>query len=304
MRFGFLLATLLLVLTGCARSSSVTTIRPDGGWTRTLTFALNDPQSGSESAMKIEDVFALPSGPAWKVERSTKDDETTVVATREVALGETSVGDVSVLQGGKPVLVNEVVVRETDDAFEYRETFRWKGERPKELDKPIGELTALLDKTLPSSATAEDKAFLAQGLRKEIWRALFGPGDPLALRILTQPDLAERLLRQRVGKGALSLLESRLGDRLTDKERRKVVIALLDSENAKALFDPKAKAEESQKSEKTNAFVTLSVAVVMPFDVRSTNGELDAIRNEVFWAMLPEAAALEDVVLTAVCPKK
>lgn len=304
MRFFVWFAFLTVALAGCARSSAVSTIEPDGSWKRSLTFSLNDPQAGSENAMKIEDVFVLPAGPGWKVERTTKDGETTVTATRELKLGESITGDVTVLQAGKATLVNEVVVRETEEELQYRETYRWKGDRPKELDQPISELTSLLDKSLPTTATTEDKAYLADGLRKLLWRSLFGPGDPLALRMLTQPDLAERLLRQRVGKGATELLRERLGDKMTSEERRKAVIVLLDSENAKAIFDPKAKAEESQKSEKSNAFVTISVAVGMPFEVRSTNGELDPIRNEAFWAMMPEAAALEEVVLTATCLKK
>lgn len=298
------LALLAIVLVGCARTNAVSTVATDGSWKRNLTFSLNDPQAGGEGAMKIEDVFALPTGPEWKVERATKDGETTVTATRDLKLGQSLSGDVTVLQNGKAVLVNEVTVRETEEAFEYREVYRWKGERPKELDQPLAELAALLDKVLPAEATAEEKVSVADGLKKLLWRALFGPGDPLALRILTQPDLAERLLRQRVGKGALDLLRDRLGEKMTEAQRRAAVVKLLESDNAKAIFDPKAKAEESQKSEKSNAFVTVSVSVVLPFEVRSANGESDPLRNEVFWAMLPEAAALEDVVLTASCAKK
>jgi hypothetical protein len=45
--------------------------------------------------------------------------------------------------------------------------------------------------------------------------------------------------------------------------------------------------------------VPLLFAARCPGRILSTNGQYDESNNEVFWALYPEAATFEDVVLTA-----
>ncbi len=41
--------------------------------------------------------------------------------------------------------------------------------------------------------------------------------------------------------------------------------------------------------------------VKMPGRVVSSNGEVDDLSGEVYWALFPEAASLKNLVLTATC---
>lgn len=303
MRPAFLLLVALLVLGGCARSTSVTEIRQDGSWQRRLTFVLASQTGMSDKEPKIEDVFVVPKGAGWKTETKKENDEIIFTASREMKLGEMLEGDLSVIADEKVALVNEVQVKEADGRFIYRETFRWKGKRQQELDKPIPELLKTLEGALPA-ATKEDREFLAVKLQAEIWRVLMGPGDPILLQMLIQPDYAERKLRQRLGKAVISLLVQRLGDKLTDAERRTAAQNLMSIDKIKDVFDPKEKVDSEQKSEKSSTMVTMAMIVKMPGEIISSNGEVDPLTNEVFWAMLPEAAAIGDVTLEAISKKQ
>ncbi len=51
---------------------------------------------------------------------------------------------------------------------------------------------------------------------------------------------------------------------------------------------------------KSNGLVPLMFIVKTPGRVVSSNGEVDELTGEVFWALFEEAAAFKDVVLSAV----
>lgn len=293
-----------VLLTGCARSTSYTEIRKDGTWQRKLTLVLGSQTGMSDKEPKIEDVFVVPKGAGWKTESKKENDEIVFTASREMKLGELIEGDLSIIDEGKVSLVNEVQVKEADGRFIYRETFRWKGTKPKEIDKPMPELMKTLNEALPATATKEDKEFLAVKLQAEIWRVLMGPGDPILFSLLLQPDYAERKLRQRLGKAVINLLIQRLGDRLTDDQRREAGRKLMSLDKIKEVFDPKEKAESEQKSDKQSYLVTMAMIVKMPGEIISSNGEVDPLTNEVYWAMLPEAAAIGEVTLEAISKKE
>lgn len=301
MRVLFPLLVASTMLAGCARTTTTTEVRADGSWDRKVSFSMGG--EGMDIGVKLEDVFALPKGEGWKVDLKREKEEVTYTATRRMKLGEVLRGDMTVMAAGKVVLENTVSVREVDSNYHYSETYSWKGEKPEELEKPIPELVAELATSLPSSVTKEDHEFLALKLQAEIWRTLFGPGDPIILQLLTQPDFAERKMRQRMGKAVLALFRERLGDRLTEAQRLKAAQAVMNMDRVKSVFDPQERAEETRKSDKPGVLVSMAIVVKLPGQVVSSNGEVDPITNEVFWAMLPEAAALGEVTLTAVCKK-
>jgi hypothetical protein len=49
------------------------------------------------------------------------------------------------------------------------------------------------------------------------------------------------------------------------------------------------------------ALAALTFSVKLPGKIVSTNGERDDFAHEVYWSVYPQAAALGDVEMTAVC---
>lgn len=298
----------LAAIGGCARSTSVTEVEPTGAWKRTVTFAIVDPMASSEgegatvtsTGPKIEDVFELPTGKEWKVTRKTEKGETTVTMVRELAVDEV-LKDIRVREAKKLILENEVRVRKLDgDRLEYVETFRWKGKRPVELDTAAPELVASLKSALPTLAEADLRP-IAKTMQREIWKLLFGPGDPALAQFLTQPELIERRMRQRLGKSLLETLKTVLGDRISENERLGAVRKMMTQEAVRGVFDPDKEKEKEAGGDGNKSLVSMLCVVRLPGVIVETNGEVDPIANEVFWALYPEAAAPEDVVLRAVC---
>src|SRR5262245_35753484 len=85
------LAALCAAMTGCARSLVNTEVKPDGSWTRTLTFRAPkaDEKGGLSITPKLGDVFALPTGALWKTTRAAKEDNDVYTAERTLQAGQT-----------------------------------------------------------------------------------------------------------------------------------------------------------------------------------------------------------------------
>jgi hypothetical protein len=136
------------------------------------------------------------------------------------------------------------------------------------------------------------------------WQAVFGPGDPLLTDLLMHPDLAERKFHQRVGAAVSKTLDEQFGDKLSVDQRHALtrrVIAVLT-----ALAQTKSKAASATGNQNSDdndnsAVAGLLFAVKMPGKVVTTNGEVDEVDGDVFWGLYPEAAALGDVEMKAVC---
>ena len=291
------------LLSGCARSRVTTEIKPDGSWVRTVVFTGSEKKEGN-MAPSIEDSFVLPSGAAWKSHESKKNDDRVLTFERTLAAGASVKGDVSIKQGdaGKLILVNEATVtRSGPNRFEYRETLRWKGDPPDaETVKPetLVQIKAALPKALATDANARSLAAKGHELLLPL---LFGPGDPLLALGLLHPDLAERRARQKIGTLLLKALEDQFGGQLSLDQRREVARRLISesfSTSRPSTPDPSS----GDKSGKNSGGLTpLMFIVKMPGRVVSSNGEVDELSGEVFWALFPEAASLKDLVLTATC---
>jgi hypothetical protein len=311
------LAACAVLLSGCARSTITTTVNPDGSWVRKLTFHApaakpNNPQP----EVKLEDVFVLPSGLPWKTTRTQKEEEIIYTAERVMKAGETLAPDMTLKGSGDLAkkggpLRNEVSVREiAPGRWEYRETLHWQGEMPKDLAKPDPEaLLAIKNALPPALATEANVQAVNQVVTRAFWRMLFGPGDPLIAQLFGQlmmnPDLAERRMMQRVSGVILKGLEEKLGAQMTPEERlqvtRRLVQAISKSTETKVKSKTQPDAAAPGDKDNSGAMVALTYSVKLPGRVVETNGEVDELNGEVFWALYPEAAAVGDVVLLAIC---
>jgi hypothetical protein len=250
----------------------------------------------------IEDSFIVPSGDGWKSHAEKKDSNLTTTFERTLTLGVPLTGDLS-LKGdeGKPAFVNEVTVtRVAPRRFEYRETLRWTGSAPESMKFKPENLAQLKAALPPALATDENALGIANKAAVLMMPVMFGPGDPLLAVALMHPDLAARRASQRIGAVMLKALEDQFGDKMTLAQRRSVTMKLIETSFVQAkpsAPDPAA----GPPSGKGGAGLTpLMFIVKSPGKVISSNGEVDELTGEVYWALFPPAAALKPVVLTAV----
>jgi hypothetical protein len=98
----------------------------------------------------------------------------------------------------------------------------------------------------------------------------------------------------------LKALEEQFGDRMTPGQRRDVTLKLIQASFAQA--EPKApEPSAGPPTVKGGSGLTpLMFTVKSPGKVISSNGELDELTGEVYWALFPPAASLKPIVLTAV----
>jgi hypothetical protein len=297
---GICFATVLF--TGCARSRVTTEIKSGGAWSRTVALTGQEKKEGQmDMGGSVEDAFAAPTGDGWKSHAETKDADKTVTYEKVFAAGAVSTADLAVKgDEGKVSLVNVATVKMVaPKRYEYRETLRWTGPPSKGMQvKPedLAELKAALPKALATDTNAQAIANKTAALAVPL---LFGPGDPLLAIGLLHPDLAEHKASQRIGAVILKALQEQFGDKMTEAERRAVALKLIATTFAKAKPskpDPSA----GPPSGKGSGLTPLMFIVKSGGKVISSNGEVDDLTGEVYWALFPEAASLQPVVLTAV----
>lgn len=294
----------LALLAGCGRARVTTEIHPDGSWVRTVTLTGNEKKEG-QMTPSLEEVFAVPAGADWKTKRDKKGEEVVLTATRTLAAGAVSKGDLAI-QGGEPgkldLTTEGTVTRAGPKRFEYKETIRWTGDKPKDFGnvKPadLAEIKAALPAPLSTDANAQALAEKGAALMIPL---LFGPGDPLLALGIMHPDLAERRASQMMGVVLLKALEEQFGDKLKPEQRRAVARKLIEKglSNSKP-SQPDPSAGPPDKGGK-GSFVPLMFVLKVPGRVISSNGQVDELTGEVYWAMFPEAAVLKELTLTAIC---
>ncbi len=323
-RMGRMLAGITLaagvggLLGGCARGVATTTVRPNGSWTRKVTFHGSKPEKdGSAMGTTISEAFVLPTGAGWKVTHEDTKDEAVVVAERALEPGETLRGDITVKGGKKqpmPTAVNEVTVQKTaPGVFKYTETIHWKGPVPKSLT-PDADMIVAFKKALPPALATEANArsLAAQSIR-DLWHVMFGPGDPLISQLsslMSSPELVERRVQQRIGATLEQHIEAKFGAQMTAEQRRSMARSIIHSslfsltsqtKNAGPMGAQPEPGNDKADKEDTTPSASLFIAVKLPGRITAANGERDDVNGEVFWALYPEAAVLGDVTLTATC---
>ncbi len=291
-----------VLLSGCARIRVTTEIKSDGTCNRTVAFMGSEQKEGSMPMGKLEDAFVLPAGKEWTSQETKKDGNRTLTYERKLVLGRALEGDVALKDGaeaGNLQVANSVTVTRTGNRFEYSERLQWKGAPSKGFDmtpENVAEIKALLPKAL---ATDENARALGQKSVALAVPLLFGPGDPLLAVGIIHPDLAERRMTQRIGAVLLKAMEEQFGNQLTLAQRRAIAVKLIKtsvSTSRPSQPDPAAGAANKDSGGLTPMMFVLK----FPGRVISTNGEVDELTGEVYWALFSEAAALKDVVLAAV----
>jgi hypothetical protein len=293
----------LAALSGCARSRITTEIRAAGAWTRTDSFTGQEKKEG-QMAPSIDDIFVIPSGAEWTSHTAKTDKDSTITLERTLRAGDSLKGDLSIkADADKLQLVNEATVRRMGPRrFEYRETLSWKApKQPGDIGaiKPeeLAGIKAALPRPLATDANARGLAERVSGL---VVPLMFGPGDPLLAMGLMHPDLAERRASQRIGTLMMTALQEQFGDKMSVGQRKEVVRKVIAGSLASARpAQPDPSAGPPDKSS-TGGLTPLMFVVKTPGRVISSNGELDEFTGEVYWALFPEAASLNDVTLTAV----
>jgi hypothetical protein len=291
------------LLTGCARSRVTTEIRSGGAWNRTVALTGQEKKEGQmDMGGSVEDAFAAPTGAGWKSTTTTKDTDKTVTYEKLFAAGASSTGDLSVKgDEGKVSLTNEVSVKMiAPKRYEYRETLKWSGPPPKSIQpKPedLAEIKAALPKALATDANVQAVAQKTAALAIPL---LFGPSDPLLAIGLLHPDLAERRARQRIGVVVMKALEDQFGDKMTLAERRGVALKVIATSFSGAKPVKPDISAGPPSGNKGSGLTPLMFIVKSAGKVISSNGEVDDLTGEVYWALFPEGASLQPVTLTAI----
>jgi hypothetical protein len=290
----------LAFLSACARAVVTTNIQPGGSWTRTVVLT-GQEKKDMQVTPTLEDTFVPPAGPEWKRKEESKGNERIATFERTLAAGTPLQGDVSVKAGpgGRLRLSNEAAVTRTGPRrLEYREVLKWKGApEPLVTDlKPdaLSDFKSALPKPLATDANANA---LAEKMGELAIPMIFGPGDPLLAVGLLHPDLASRRAGQRIGALLIKSLEEQFGDRLTPDQRKDIARRMIQGAFTSAKMSTDPSAASNNKSD--GNLTPLMFVVKTPGRIVATNGEIDELTGEVFWALFDAAASIKDVVLTA-----
>jgi hypothetical protein len=316
-----LLALASLLATGCARSVITTTVKPDGSFTRKIVF--HAPGSGDKGAAgaiagpgmsELTDSFDMPAGGPWKTKREKLENEETYTAERELTPGSVQKKDIVIKSGDKTkpgvFVVNEATVRSLGAGkWEYRETLHWTGKAPDVMTTVDPDMALAIKSSLPPAlATEANIRPIALVLNREVWHLLFGPGDPLIsswTQFMMQPEAVERKMMVRMSGGVNKVLAAQLGDKLTAEQRRLYVHKIIGNVVASLNAKTTKSADPSKAGDKPDlgdaALTALTFSVKLPGKIVSTNGERDDFNVEVYWSVYPQAAALGDVEMIAVC---
>jgi hypothetical protein len=161
----------------------------------------------------------------------------------------------------------------------------------------LAQLKAALPKAL---ATDESARAIAAKTAVLAIPMMFGPSDPLLALGLMHPDLAARRASQRIGALLMKAMEEQFGDKMQPAERREVTVKLIDAVFSKAKPAKPDPAAGPPSGKNNTGLTPLMFVVKTNGKVISSNGEKDELTGEVYWAMFPEGASLQPVVLTAV----
>ncbi len=305
------------LLNGCARGVAVTTINPNGSWTRKITFhGVKPDKNDTAMGQKIEDVFVLPTGAEWKITRHNDKDKSSIVLERALPPGQSLNGAITIKSGKKGaglVMVNTVRVQQTaPGVFQYTEMLHWKGEPARELT-PDADAISVVKQALPAPlATDANARDVAARSARVFWRVLFGPGDPLLAEFsafMMQPEAMERKMLRRVAGEMDKILQAKFGAQMTAEQRLAVTHRLVaDSMNtvstkskSSAPGGPPSGDNSKDKNGDQDNTVALTLSVKMPGRITQTNGERDELNGDVYWSLFPQAAATGDVTLSATC---
>jgi len=296
-----LLAIAALIISGCARTSSTTTVHDDGSWSRSVKLVVGKDMNG-----QFTSPFVAPTGARWKITEQTKEDEKTTTVTTDGKLGESPLTDI-IFKGKKATLLkNYITVREIEPGvYEYYEKFVNPNPDGKGYQKQMEELKKMLQKSLPTGITLTDAQYAGIGkqLNTDIMRVMFGPDDHLIGGFLLNPEGTVHRLRMKIAGKLDKALEVN-APALSFDQRKATVLSMMRDFDQQVLDSQKPKKDDPNAADSNGDFVGLSVSVKLPGELVSTNGEIDPYTGEVFWDFLSMSADPEALELRATCRVK
>lgn len=302
------LAVLALVA-GCMRANTSTSVAEDGSWTRTVKFTIPKEDMMGKPG-KFDDFVFLPSGANWKTSQAPEKENLVFTATREAKLGDQILDDLRLKQKGKAILSNTVTVRDLGNGrFEYLETIRYTGDEKPGMEQSRTEVHTMIRESLTGIEVTDDQLKqISTGAMVDLWRIIFGPTRPLMPTLAMHPDLGERELRRAFGKTMESQFEKAFGDKMDKDARIKAVRALMAKMDAEKIMGPTRDSAQpgggGGGSEGDNGLVSMTTSVKLPGRIVESNGEIDEVAGEVFWAFYSESAQIGPLTLRAVCEVK
>jgi hypothetical protein len=294
----------LLVLGGCVRSTSVSEITPEGTVKRSLSVTINEMGGGEE---KGEDYLVLASPGQWKQDTQTKPGTIIYSATRTAALGAPKAVEYRLTDGkkGKGKAKVEIQTKKLPDGgTEYTETWTWEGESGKTLSSEITtDIKPMLDKQLKPIGADEAKVEAAAlAMTREAIRALMGPGEPLLMTVIAQPEEGLRQFRRRLYLGLAGWISRELPSVTEEKGKAAAKAWAMDLQS---LLEKKQNdTKTSEEPPNSGGQLVLAQSAIQGLgDVVETNGIIDEVDGRVYWSMYLEACSNEPVVLRAVFKK-
>lgn len=306
MRYGIALFLVpALALQGCLNTSSTTDVKADGTATYSVKLTAPDPEAsgGMVPSAPIEQLYALPKEAAWKTTQTTDKEKGVVfTATRSLNPGQETDGGITLLEKDQPLTKTTVKTEKLPNGnVRYTAVFSWVGPKEDLIGTSREPVAKEVQAMLPTgTATDEQAVEIAETVARDLWKALFGPGDPLFAQMMTNPEMLERKLKSRMAGSINRTLVAVLGNKLTDAQRKAVVAKALESESVKGgkMVNPQAQAQK-QGEDSVGGFASMVFSVKMPGTLVSHNGALDEYTGEVYWDLFSPAPQIGPVTMTA-----
>ncbi len=299
------LAAAALVLGGCTQAESTSILNADGSVERTVTITV---PAGMMPGMETPNPSSFVDfTDDWKTEEFESEESTSLTGTRTISPTAAGVQDYVLDDGQGHQLLCSISVTKEGKRLIYTETYTWQGE--KDMDDPTGDVDELLTKHLavlnPTPAQYES---VAAGLRTSLWRALFGPKEPMLFSVMMNPLNGMRQITAMAGNEMYTLLKAEFPS-ASSADRLKVVRSffseLQESEGWKssvsAPTEPPGMVPPGEEEEGgDDTIIQLLTSVSGPSVPISHNGTYDIVSGQVFWSMMSPAPMFEPVVLRAV----
>ena len=299
--------TITLLITGCARVSTTSTLAADGSFQRKVVYTVNPSPAGTgQKPVDAASLFRLPKdGAGIRVETKTDAKGVqTVTVERTVAKGSPALNDITLLDDkGQPLATSTVTVTTLNDgALEYKETLHYAGAEKAETKGQTEQLRAAVKKALPTQYqktelidSATHKALVAAV------HVLFGPAEPTFGDIMVNHDGAERRVVRLLFTAYATALHEAIPDMTSvecDEVARNVVKAFgIDQMN----MDPAAAGNPEKTSNSSqNDMTPLFFLVATTGKIVETNGIIDPLDGKVYWSLFTPSLQVEDVTLRLV----
>lgn len=289
-----------LMVIGCAKTTTISEIRTNGTWERTIKLSVS--KGMDEEPLKIDKYFTAPAGSQWKTSEKMEKDTLVLTAVRQMKIGDEPVSDIVIREKDGIKLKNSVSVKEiAPGRYEYVETFTWTGAKKDNGDEMTKKMAEELKKILPASVEDPLLNKVAADVGKQLWKFIWGPGDPMLLTILTNADYASHKVSLKMSQILDAVFVKHLDDLMTVAERRAAIRKFVESIKSEELMKKPDEQSAPSPDGGDGDLIPMFAKVKFPGKIIESDGEVDPISGEVFWALYPEAAQMGVVRIHAIC---